>query len=251
MTMTRPTTLPRPRRRTRRPVTTEPVDPTDPTNSPTTTDPTTTTNTSTTTSTTVPNADGRRTDRRRLPTDLRRLLGLPPRTAELRHVVARVGQRFGAGDEQHDAGPRRSGPLCGRGGSRLFRDRVDHRSVPDGTTAEVVSCWRLTGVLYGPPVDDSRPVGPDNPATLVNNTPGSARQTDQLALDGDSHMETRPTTAGRTNFGCESVLRPNPDDRHPLCPHRSARCGAGAHAGFERRTVLRRRQLDTRCRNRH
>ncbi len=24
---------------------------------------------------------------------------------------------------------------------------------PDGTTAEVVSCWRSTGVLYGPPVD--------------------------------------------------------------------------------------------------
>jgi hypothetical protein len=53
---------------------------------------------------------------------------------------------------------------------------------PDGMTAEVVSCWRLTGVLYGPPVDDSRPVGPDNPATLVNNTPGSARQTDRLRL---------------------------------------------------------------------
>ena len=43
---------------------------------------------------------------------------------------------------------------------------------PDGTTAEVVSCWWSTGVLYGPPVDPNRPVGPDNPATLVNNTPG-------------------------------------------------------------------------------
>ena len=43
----------------------------------------------------------------------------------------------------------------------------------DGTTAEVVSCWWSTGVLYGPPVDPSRPVGPDNPATLANNTPGS------------------------------------------------------------------------------
>ncbi|HWM22263.1 MAG TPA: hypothetical protein VNO51_21410, partial [Ilumatobacteraceae bacterium] len=52
---------------------------------------------------------------------------------------------------------------------------------PDGTTAEVMSCWRLTGVLYGPPVDPNRPVGADNLATLVNNTPGSGRQTDQLA----------------------------------------------------------------------
>ena len=34
----------------------------------------------------------------------------------------------------------------------------------DGTTAEVVSCWWSTGVLYGPPVDRLRPVGPDNPA---------------------------------------------------------------------------------------
>ncbi len=42
----------------------------------------------------------------------------------------------------------------------------------DGTTAEVMSCWWSTGVLYGPPVDRLRPVGPDNPATLVNNTPG-------------------------------------------------------------------------------
>ena len=52
----------------------------------------------------------------------------------------------------------------------------------DGRTADVVSCWRLTGVLYGPPVDPTRPVGPDNPATLVNNTPGSGRQTDKLIL---------------------------------------------------------------------
>ncbi|HEX4982984.1 MAG TPA: hypothetical protein VFV63_14855, partial [Ilumatobacteraceae bacterium] len=35
----------------------------------------------------------------------------------------------------------------------------------DGMTADVVSCWRSTAILYGPPVDDSRPVGPDNPAT--------------------------------------------------------------------------------------
>ncbi len=42
----------------------------------------------------------------------------------------------------------------------------------DGTTAEVVSCWRSTAILYGPPVDPTRHVGPDNPATLANNTPG-------------------------------------------------------------------------------
>ncbi|HEX4980128.1 MAG TPA: hypothetical protein VFV63_00435 [Ilumatobacteraceae bacterium] len=64
----------------------------------------------------------------------------------------------------------------------------------DGRTAEVVSCWSLTGVLYGPPVDPSRPVGPDNPATLANNTPGSAIQTDQLALD-DSQWRLDATTA--------------------------------------------------------
>jgi hypothetical protein len=50
----------------------------------------------------------------------------------------------------------------------------------DGTTAEVVTCWWSTAILYGPPVDDSRPVGPDNPATLVNNTHGSQRQVDRL-----------------------------------------------------------------------
>jgi hypothetical protein len=62
----------------------------------------------------------------------------------------------------------------------------------DGTTAEIVTCWRLTGVLYGPPVDDSRPVGPDNPPTIANNTPGSGRQTDSLvrSADGTWGVET-------------------------------------------------------------
>jgi hypothetical protein len=53
---------------------------------------------------------------------------------------------------------------------------------PDGTTAEVVSCWSSTAILYGPPVDPSRPVGPDNPATLANNSPDSARLLDRLSL---------------------------------------------------------------------
>jgi hypothetical protein len=52
----------------------------------------------------------------------------------------------------------------------------------DGITAETVSCWRSTAILYGPPVDPSRPVGPDNPATLANNTPDSGRQLDRLRL---------------------------------------------------------------------
>jgi hypothetical protein len=52
----------------------------------------------------------------------------------------------------------------------------------DGTTAEIVTCWWSTAILYGPPVDDSRPVGPDNPATIANNTPDSGRQRDSLQL---------------------------------------------------------------------
>jgi hypothetical protein len=52
----------------------------------------------------------------------------------------------------------------------------------DGTTAEVVACWWSTAILYGPPVDPSRPVGPDNPATLANNTPDSGRELDRLQL---------------------------------------------------------------------
>jgi hypothetical protein len=59
----------------------------------------------------------------------------------------------------------------------------------DGLTAEVVSCWWSTGVLYGPPVDDTRPVGPDNAATLVNNTPGSGRQRDELAQNADGRWQ--------------------------------------------------------------
>jgi hypothetical protein len=59
----------------------------------------------------------------------------------------------------------------------------------DGLTAEVVSCWRLTGVLYGPPVDPNRPVGPDNPATLANNTPGSGRQRDWLVRSAAGRWE--------------------------------------------------------------
>ena len=126
--MTRPTTLPRPRRRTPpSSVTTEPVDPTDPTDSPTTTDPTTTTNTSTTTSTTVPTP----TVEEQIAADYQLIYDgywaclRAPLNCDLSWLVS--GERFGAGDDQHDAGARRSGSLRGRGGSRLLRDRVDHR----------------------------------------------------------------------------------------------------------------------------
>jgi hypothetical protein len=54
----------------------------------------------------------------------------------------------------------------------------------DATTADVVACWWSTAVLYGPPADITRPEGPDNPPTIVNNTPGSARQRDTFKLDG-------------------------------------------------------------------
>jgi hypothetical protein len=52
----------------------------------------------------------------------------------------------------------------------------------DATTADVVACWWSTAVLYGPPADITRPEGPDNPPTIVNNTPGSRRQRDTLVM---------------------------------------------------------------------
>ena len=61
----------------------------------------------------------------------------------------------------------------------------------DGTTAEVVSCWWSTGVLYGPPVDPSRPVGPDNPATLVEQHAG------QWSSDSTSSTRRRVAVARR------------------------------------------------------
>lgn len=54
----------------------------------------------------------------------------------------------------------------------------------DDATAEVTACWWSTAVLYGAPIDPDRPAGPDNPATVVNNTPGSGRQVDRLTRDG-------------------------------------------------------------------
>ena len=75
----------------------------------------------------------------------------------------------------------------------------------DATTAEVVSCWWSTAILYGPPVDPSRPVGPDNPATVANNTHGSGRQLDRLSL-----VATRWLLEGTDAVGEESETN--------LCP---------------------------------
>jgi hypothetical protein len=48
----------------------------------------------------------------------------------------------------------------------------------NGDKATVTACWWSTAVLYTGPADPSRPIGPDNPPTIVNDTPGSARLTD-------------------------------------------------------------------------
>lgn len=50
------------------------------------------------------------------------------------------------------------------------------------TEATVVSCWWSTAVLYTTPADPSRPMGPDNPPTIVNNTPGSTFLRDDFAF---------------------------------------------------------------------
>lgn len=52
----------------------------------------------------------------------------------------------------------------------------------DRTEATVVTCWWSTAVLYTTPADPGRPAGPDNPPTIVNNTPSSGRQIDELVL---------------------------------------------------------------------
>lgn len=56
----------------------------------------------------------------------------------------------------------------------------------NGVEATVVTCWWSTAVLYTSPADPSRPAGPDNPPTIVNNTPGSSRQLDLLVRSNTS-----------------------------------------------------------------
>jgi hypothetical protein len=53
----------------------------------------------------------------------------------------------------------------------------------NGDKATVTACWWSTAVLYTGPADPSRPIGPDNPPTIVNDTPGSARLTDTFRQD--------------------------------------------------------------------
>jgi hypothetical protein len=56
---------------------------------------------------------------------------------------------------------------------------IEHIAVdPSGERAEVTACWWSTAVLYGAPADPTRPAGPDNPPTIVNNTHSSGRQLD-------------------------------------------------------------------------
>jgi len=50
----------------------------------------------------------------------------------------------------------------------------------DQTEATVVTCWWSTAVLYTTPVDPTRPPGPDNPPTVVNDTPSSGLQSEIL-----------------------------------------------------------------------
>ena len=80
----------------------------------------------------------------------------------------------------------------------------------DGTTAEVVSCWSTDRRVVWPTRGRHRPVGPDNPATLVNNTPGSGTaDATRLAaivgfawrLDGSDRFDDRRT---RTNVAPEA-----------------------------------------------
>ena len=140
-------------------VTAEPVDPTEPTDSPTTTDPTTTTNTSTTTSTTVPTP----TVEEQIAADYQLIYDgywaclRAPLNCDTSWLVS------GGGSEQALINTMQA--LVDRG--RYVGDEdpgyfvIESITVgADGTTAEVVSCWSSTAVLYGPPVDPTRPVGP-------------------------------------------------------------------------------------------
>jgi len=55
----------------------------------------------------------------------------------------------------------------------------------DQRSAEVISCWWSTAVLYGAPIHPNLPVSPQNPLTLVASTPEGGRQRDRFV----SHEE--------------------------------------------------------------
>ena len=162
------------------PVTTEAVEPTDPTDSPTTTDPTTTTNTSTTTSTTVPTP----TVEEQIAADYQLIYDgywaclRAPLNCDLSWLVP------GSGSEQAMISTMQA--LADRGRYVGEEDPgyyvIESITVgADGTTAEVVSCWSSTACLYGPPVDPSSPgrlrtIQPPSPTTPR----AAARQLDRL-----------------------------------------------------------------------
>ncbi|MEX2625928.1 MAG: hypothetical protein WD225_03535 [Ilumatobacteraceae bacterium] len=53
----------------------------------------------------------------------------------------------------------------------------------DGDRAVVEACWWSTGVLYSSPIDPTEEPSPENPATVVNDTPGTAFLVDVFARD--------------------------------------------------------------------
>jgi hypothetical protein len=80
---------------------------------------------------------------------------------------------------------------------------------PEADEVTVRVCWYLSAVLLGPPADPNLPVGSGNPATIVNNTPGSQRQADIFGREADGSWRVRNST---TNV---SVVKEN------LCPPES------------------------------
>lgn len=62
-------------------------------------------------------------------------------------------------------------------------DRIVHE---DLDTVTVTACWWSTAVLYGPPIDPTRPVSPSNPRTVANDVPDGGRQADRFVRVGDA-----------------------------------------------------------------
>jgi hypothetical protein len=58
----------------------------------------------------------------------------------------------------------------------------------DQRSAEVISCWWSTAVLYGAPIQPDLPVSPHNPLTLVASTPEGGRQSDRFVFHEGSWL---------------------------------------------------------------
>lgn len=73
-----------------------------------------------------------------------------------------------------------------------------------GAEATVTACWWSTAVLYGAPVDSNRDPGPDNPPTVVADTPVGARQADLLVRSGGTWLfaEGTPLDSGYAEDPC-------------------------------------------------